>query len=170
MKVHSKRFLKAIEDNGNAKDVGYHGASLLAHCRRALDNKEFYSTSNLEKYLIEVDRSFGTCPFAIVADIANRKIILEAEIIDTDKAFIDEIVDIVNEINNDLRYGFCMLIDNIVIYHMSNSYYLMCDDMDAAEMIHRLIENFICDYLTIMQGAYCDMVSIIEKDFFSNFD
>lgn len=167
MDLHTKKFSNVIEENLVAQDAGFGGATLLAYCRRVLDKKGFYSTSAINKYLIEVDRSFGTCAFDIAVDIKNNKVILEAEIIDTAKAFIDEIVDIVNEMNNDLLHGFCLVIEDKVVYTMTDSYGGYYNDMAVGDIANRLIENFIDDYLEIMQGGYCDMVSIIEKDFFS---
>ncbi len=169
MDVHTKKFYGVIEKNLVVNDSSFQGDTLLAYCRRVLDKKGFYSTSDMDKYLIKVDSSFGTCAFDIVVDVMNRKVILEAEIIDTSKAFIDEIVDIVNEMNNDLNYGFCLVLDDKVIYSMSGNYIEFYDDMAIGDIASKLIENFICDYIEIMQGGYCDMVSIIEKDFSSKY-
>lgn len=165
--INSNRFNIAVGENVTAHDVGCVGATALACCRRVVDSQGFYSTSDIHNYTITVNRSFGTCPFSIVVDKVEGRILLEAKIIDTNNTIVDEIVDIVNEMNNELLYGFCILIDNQVIYQVSERFGGIGDDMYAAEAAHRIIEQFKSDYLTIMQGGYCDMSSIIEKDYYS---
>ena len=159
----------AIGENVMADDYKFRGATALAAVRRVLDSKGFYSSCNMKDYVVEVPQSFGTCPFTIIADKAEGRLLLEAEIIDIKKIIIDEIVDIVNQMNNELLYGFCMVIDSSVIYQMHERFAEDKDDFESYEMASEFFEHFISDYITIMQGGYCDISYLIEKDILSNF-
>ncbi len=89
---------------------------------------------------------------------------LEANILSFKYTYVDEIVDIVNEANNELENGFCSVINNNVIYNLSGSFGLIIDNSDIAETAYYFFDAFENDYIILMQGAFCDMAMVVEKE------
>jgi len=163
--VNSNRFSKIVNSNMVVGDLTCKCAAILVYLRKVIDEKKLFSSSDSKKFIINVDKSFGFCEFSIVVDKAKRKVMIEASILSFKDTYIDEIVDIVNDANNDLENGFCSVIGNSVIYNLSDSFGSTIDNYDIEEAAYYIFDAFEKDYVTLMQGAFCDMAMVVEKEF-----
>lgn len=163
--VNSNRFNKIVNNNMVVGDLTCKSATVLVYLRKVLDEKKLFSSSDAEKFSIDVNKNSGFCEFSIVVDKAKRKIMLEANILSFKDTYVDEIVDIVNEANNELENGFCSVINNNVIYNLSDSFGSSIDNSDITETAYCFFDAFENDYIILMQGAFCDMAMVVEKEF-----
>ena len=96
----------------------------------------------------------------IVVDKANQRLILEADLwsIGT-RAFAKKKVQTLerlNRYNQNLQFGYCMLVGCKVIYHTTESIYMGVDDMEDLAVADRLIRHYMIDTGLIKDMVFSD--------------
>ena len=150
--INSNRFKNVISKNMVVGDLTCKCAAILVYLRKVLDEKQLFSNSDAKKFVIHVDKSSGLCEFSIIVDKSKRKVMIEANILTFKDIFVDEIVDIVNNANNELESGFCAVVGNSVIYNLVEGFYGIVNDFDIAEATYYIFDAFEKDY--IRRGFY----------------
>ncbi len=146
--LHSKYFEEISKRNQGVKDIRFKFASVAVFVRRVLDKMGLYSKADVENDITcAIKQDFDE--FDIVVDKENCQVVLEADIWgigtldnETRKA---QALERINEYNQHLQFGCCMLIDSRVIYRIRESIYLGADDAEDLAVAERLIRRFETD-------------------------
>ena len=156
--LHSGRFKGIVKRNKNYRGVSVKFATVAVFIRRVLDMLGLYSVADAEQGIVRAIRDEEE--FEIVIDRGNQRLVLEADLwsIGT-KSFAKkkaQTLERLNRYNQDLCYGYCMLVGCKVIYHTTESIYMGIDDVEDLEVADRLMKHFIADTSQIKDRMFSD--------------
>lgn len=146
--LHSSYFNGIWKKNKGVKDVRFKFATVAVFVRRVLDKMGLFSCADVEKDITcALKQDFEE--FDITVDKKNAQVVLEADIwgigtLDNERRKA-QALERINEYNQHLQFGYCMLIDNRVIYRIRESIYLGADDAEDLAVAERLIRRFETD-------------------------
>ena len=155
--LHSKYFDEISKRNQGVKDVRFKFASVAVFVRRVLDKMGLYSKAEVENDITcAMKQDFDE--FDITVDKKNAQVVLEADIwgigtLDNEKRKA-QTLERINEYNQHLQFGCCMLIDSRVIYRIRESIYLGTDDAEDLAVAERLIRRFEMDVKYVDDKIY----------------
>ncbi len=164
--LHSKYFEEISKRNRGVKDVRFKFATVMVFVRRVLDRMGLYSKADVEKDITcAIKEDFDE--FDIIVDKSNSQVVLEAELwgvgkFDTDKSKL-QLLENINTYNQDLQFGYCMLIGCKVIYQTKATIYLGADDAEDLAVAERLIRHFEVDAKAVLNREYSRRDDVLNE-------
>ena len=134
--------------------------------RRVLDKIGLFSCADVEKDITcAMKQDFDE--FDITVDKKNAQVVLEADIwgigtLDNERRKA-QVLERINEYNQHLQFGYCMLIDSRVIYRIRESIYLGTDDAEDLAVAERLIRRFETDVKYVDDKIFDRAVDNLNK-------
>jgi len=164
--LHSKYFEEISKRNQGVKDIRFKFASVAVFVRRVLDKMGLFSRADVEKDITcAMKQDFDE--FDITVDKKNAQVVLEADIwgigtLDNEKRKA-QALERINEYNQHLQFGHCMLIDSRVIYRIRESIYLGTDDAEDLSVAERIIKRFEIDVKYVDDKIFDRAVDNLNK-------
>ena len=156
--LHSGIFKEIVKRNKNYKDIGFKFAAVAVFVRRVLDLLGLYSIADAENSMVRAIKDDEE--FEIIVDRANQRLVLETDLwsIGT-RAFAKkkaQTLERLNRYNQNLQFGYCMLVGCKVIYHTTESIYMGVDDIEDLAVADRLIRHYMIDTGLIKDMVFSD--------------
>lgn len=156
--LHSSSFKDIVKRNKHYKGVSVKFTTVTVFIRRVLDLLGLYSVSDAENSMVRAINDDEE--FEIVIDRANQRLVLEADLWTIGiKAFAKkkaQTLERLNRYNQDLQFGYCMLVGCQVIYHTTESIYMGIDDIEDLAVADRLIKHYMVDTGLIKDMVFSD--------------
>lgn len=156
--LHSGIFKEIVKRNKNYKGVSIKFTTVAVFVRRVLDLLGLYSVADAENGMVRAINDDEE--FEIVVDKANQRLVLEADLwsIGT-RAFAKkkaQTLERLNGYNQNLQFGYCMLVGCKVIYRTTESIYMGVDDIEDLAVSDRLIKHYMMDTGLIKNMVFSD--------------
>ena len=164
--LHSDYFNGIWKKNKSVKDVRFKFATVAIFVRRVLDKMGLFSCADVEKDITcAMKQDFDE--FDITVDKKNAQVVLEADIwgigtLDNERRKA-QALERINEYNQHLQFGHCMLIDSRVIYRIRESIYMGADDTEDLAVAERLIRRFETDVKYVDDKIFDRAVDNLNK-------
>ncbi len=147
--LHTENFKKILVKNKKLKDIGFKFATILTFIRKLVDKSGLYSVLNETTQTIKVleDEMFES--YEVVVDRENKRVVLEADLwgviskdFDMNKA---EELEKINRYNSELQFGFCFIVENRVMYRITEPIYMGVDDDEDQAVSDRILSHYKID-------------------------